>query len=54
MQLPFFSFKIGKYWFHNLEQWDLEMIPLLCIHKCEPNSTERIYHVGKITKYLHL
>lgn len=25
--------KVGPYWFHRLEQWDLDCHPILCVHK---------------------
>lgn len=35
--------RIGKYWFHRKEQYDLDVFPLICVHKVTPNKTSRVF-----------
>lgn len=35
--------KIGPYWVHRKEQWDLGVNPIVCVHKVSPNTTERVF-----------
>ena len=38
--------KIGKYWIHRKEQYDLEVRPIICIHKTNSNGSLRIFCVA--------
>lgn len=37
--------RIGPYWLHRLEQYDLDCWPILCIHKTldHGNETRRVF-----------
>ena len=39
--------KIGPFWFHQKEQWDLGYTPWLTIHFKTANSSTRIFYMGR-------
>ena len=38
--------KIGKYWIHRKEQFDLEVKPIVCIHETHANGAFRVFCVA--------
>ena len=34
---------IGHPWIHRLEQWDLDCVPLICVHWRSPNRCQRVF-----------
>jgi hypothetical protein len=34
---------IAGFWFHRLEQWDLDCFPLLCVHRKTANACARVF-----------
>jgi len=40
------NFRIGPFWFHQQEQWDLGTWPRLCCHFKTANRCRRLFSIG--------
>lgn len=38
--------KFGPFMFHDLQQWDLGKKPLIALHFCHKDSSQRIFSIG--------